>query len=246
MQWAILAVMGILVGAVMRRVVSLRARGTVRDAERLYRRAAWALGLTVYAAMAVQEGVLLASGMLTWRTGLPLHLCSMMGVLSLPMLLTGRRFLWHLSLFLGLPGAALALIFPAVLSTPWPLTTELSFFVTHAGLVLAPILPLCLGRRPSPRGAAEAGLFLLGMGALVMVVNDRLDSNYLFVNGAIPGTPLVWLSHWGEAGYRAMLAALVMILLALEAACVRLITRLTQKTDVPKNCSCLRGRSMIK
>lgn len=231
MQWMVLAVMGVLVGAAMRRVRFKRMRGDAMRAARLYRRITWALGLTVYAAMAVQEGVLLASGMLTWRTGLPLHLCSMMGVLSLPMLLTGRRLLWHLSLYLGLPGAALALIFPAVLATPWPMVTELSFFVLHAGIVLAPILPLCLGERPSPRGAVAAGAFLLAAGIVVMAVNDRLGSNYLFVSWAIPGTPLVWLARWGMAGYRAALAALCALLLAAEAAGVRLMGRIIRKNS---------------
>ena len=246
MQWIVLAVMGATVGAVMRRINGLRAGGSLREAGRLYRRAAWVLGLTVYGAMTVQEGVLLASGMLTWQTGLPLHLCSMMGVISLPMLLTGWPFLWHLSLYLGLPGAALALLFPAVLATPWPRATELSFFVMHAGLVLAPILPLGLGRRPSPRGAASAGIFLLAMGAVVISVNDRLGSNYLFVNGAIPGTPLIWLDRWGMAGYRALLAALLVMLLAAEAATIQMILRRKEKTGDVKNSSCLRGRSMIK
>ena len=224
MRWVVLAVMSGLVAAAMGRVRSLRGEGG-----QMYRKVAWALGLTVCGAMAVQEGVLLASGMLTWQTGLPLHLCSMMGVLTLPMLVSGRRFLWHLSLYLGLPGAALALLFPAVLVTPWPLVTELSFFILHAGLVLAPLLPLCLGQRPSPWGAAAAGGFLLAAGLVVMAVNARLGSNYLFVSGAIPGTPLEWLAQWGTAGYRALLASLCALLLAAEAAGVWLIGRRAKK-----------------
>lgn len=231
MQWVILAVMSAMVGAAMRRVRRLRKSGEAGEAARLYRRAAWALGLTIYAAMAVQESVLLASGMLTWQTGLPLHLCSMMGLLSLPMLLSGRCFLWHLSLYLGLPGAALALFFPAVLPTPWPLITNLSFFVLHAGLIWAPLLPLSLGRRPSPRGAMAAGGFLLAAGLAVIAVNKQLGSNYLFVSWAIPGTPLEWLGRWGMAGYRMLLAALCALLLALEAAGVRFIGRWAEKND---------------
>lgn len=222
MQWAVLAAMGVPVMMLMRRVRRLRGAGEARQAMRLYRRGAWALGLAVYAAMAVQEGVLLASGMLNWRTGLPLHLCSMMGVLSLPMLVSGRRFLWHLSVYLGLPGAAMALIFPAVLPTPWPRVTELSFFALHAGLVLAPILPLCLGRRPSTVGAVTSGGFLLIVGLAVIALNDRLGSNYLFVSWAVPGTPLDALASRGLTGYRLALAGAASLLLAVEAGAVRL------------------------
>ena len=217
MRWFVLVLMGLPVIAVLRRMRRSAAP------ERLYRRAAWALGLTVYAAMAVQEGVLLLAGMLTWQTGLPLHLCSMMGVLTLPMLLSRRRLLWHVSVFLGLPGALLALLFPAVLATPWPLATELSFFVLHAGLTLAPLLPLGRGWRPSPRGAATAGGFLLAFGLAVMAVNAHLGSNYLFVSQPVPGTPLELLARRGIPAYRLALALLCAALLAAEAAVVRLL-----------------------
>ena len=222
MQWAVLAAMGVPVMMLMRKVRRLRGAGEEERAMRLYRRGAWALGLAVYGAMAAQEGVLLASGMLNWRTGLPLHLCSMMGVLSLPMLVSGRRFLWHLSVYLGLPGAALALLFPAVLPTPWPRLTELSFYALHAGLTLAPLLPLCLGRRPSPVGALTSGGFLLVIGLVVIALNDRLGSNYLFVSWAVPGTPLDRLARWGLTGYRLSLAGLASLALAAEAGAARL------------------------
>ena len=229
MQWAVLAVMGAPVILAMKRIGQLRASGHERRALCLYRQAAWTLGLTVWGAMAAQEGVLLAAGMLNWRTGLPLHLCSMMGVLALPMLVSGRRFLWHLSLYLGLPGAALAMLFPAVLPTPWPLTTELSFYALHAGLMLAPLLPLGLGRRPSPQGAVAAGGFLLVAGLAVMAVNARLGSNYLFVGWAVPGTPLELLARWGMPGYRLLLAGGCALLLSAEGLGVRALSRLMEK-----------------
>ena len=230
MRWVVLGIMSAPVVVAMKRVRRLQTSGQGWRAQRVYRRVAWALGLTVWGAMAVQEGVLLAAGMLNWRTGLPLHLCSMMGVLTLPMLVSGRRFLWHLSLYLGLPGAALAMLFPAVLPTPWPLTTELSFFALHAGLMLAPLLPMSLGRRPSPRGAIAAGGFLLLVGLAVMAVNARLGSNYLFVSWAVPGTPLEWLAQWGMTGYRLLLAGLCALLLAAEGAGVRLFCRSVKKS----------------
>lgn len=224
-QFLLLAMMGALLGAWMRRIRLLRGCGCQAAALRLYRRAAWTLGLTVYGAMAVQEGVLLLAGMLSWQNGLPLHLCSMMGLLTLPMLLSRRRFLWHLSLYLGLPGAALALLFPAVLETPWPMITALSFNVMHAGLALAPLLPLSLGSRPSPRGAAEAGAFLLAAGLVVMAINERLGSNYLFVNGAIAGTPLMAMARWGRPVYRLLLGGLCALALLLEGVMAALLKR---------------------
>lgn len=228
----VLMVMGFPIVMVSQRIHRLRAGGQEARAMRVYRRAAWTLGLTVYAAMAVQEGVLLATGLLTWQTGLPLHLCSMMGLLALPMLVSRSRFLRYLSLYLGLPGAALALIFPAVLTTPWPAVTELSFFALHVGLVLAPLLPVSLGWKPSPWGAAAAGGFLLAVGMVVIAVNDRLGSNYLFVSWAVPHTPLTALSQWGIAAYRGLLAGLCALLLTLEGISIGAMNHLIEKRQL--------------
>ena len=229
MQWIVLVVMGAPVALAMQVVSRLRARGHEGQAMRLYRRTSWALGLSIYIAMAVHEGVLIVSGLLNWQTGLPLHLCSMMGLLTLPMLLSGRPILWHLALYLGLPGATMALLFPSVVLTPWPLATELSFFVLHAGLMVAPLMPLYLGRRPSARGAAEAGVCILAVGLIMIAINDLLDSNYLFVNWAVPGTPLESISHWGIVAYRVLLAGLCVLVLAAEGTGVRLFGRLMEK-----------------
>lgn len=229
MQWIVLAAMGVPCVKVMRRIRWFRSVGREEQAWMLYRAAAWVLGLTVYGAMAVQEGVLMAAGMLNWKTGLPLHLCSMMGVLTLPMLIGGLHLMWDLSLYLGLPGAVLALLFPAVLPTPWPMITKLSFYVLHAGLILAPLMSLSLGRRPSPWGAAVAGCFLLVAGLAVMAVNERLDSNYLFVSWAVPGTPLEILARWGMRPYRMLLAGMCAAVLAAESAGVCILRRIAEK-----------------
>lgn len=203
----------------------LRRTGNEPAARRLYRRAAWTLGLTVYAAMLTQEAILGAAGLLNARTGWPLHLCSLTGLLTLPMLLSDRRFLWHVSLYLGLPGALLALTFPAVAVTPWPRLTRAAFFTMHAGLTLAPLLPLSLGRRPSARGALDAAVFLLAAGAAAMAVNHLVGSNYLFVSSAVPGTPLEALANHGLAAYRLALAGLCLLTLGAEGLTVHCFTR---------------------
>ena len=105
MQWALLTVLGAVTGLGMRRIVLWRRCGVLPAARRLYLALSLFLGGGAYLAMAVQETVLLLSGQLTWRNALPLHLCSVMGLFTLPMLLSRRRLLWHLSLYLGLPGA---------------------------------------------------------------------------------------------------------------------------------------------
>ena len=203
----------------------------IRRSPRVYRRYAWMLGLLVYAAMLTQEGILLFSGMLDWSNGLPLHLCSLLGVLTLPMLLTRRRILCSAALFIGIPGAALAVIFPAVLRTPWPVLTAAAFHTLHAGLICAPWLVIARGWRPAAADAGRAGIVLLAAGALAMLINPLAGGNYLFLAFPIPGTPLAWLGQWGIWPYRALLAALAGMVLASGA----MIAALAQKRSARTN-----------
>lgn len=208
MQYIILLALLLRTGRACRRI--RRDRG-------LYRRHAWTLGLIIASSMAVQEGVLLLSGMLDFATGLPLHLCSLLGVLTLPMLLGRSRILRSAALLVGVPGAALALIFPAVLTTPWPRLTAFAFHTLHAGLLCAPWLPIAGGWQPRPSDAGRAGLFLLTAAAAAMLVNPLTGGNYLFLAYPIAGTPLAWLGQWGLWPYRGLLAALAGSVLAAEA-----------------------------
>lgn len=211
MQYLILALAVLLMRRACRRI---------RLSPPLYRRYAWTGGLVIALAMAAQETILLLSSQLTWATGLPLHLCSLLGVLTLPMLLGDSPLLRSAALFIGVPGAALALVFPAILATPWPLMTALAFHTLHAGLVCTPWLAMAGGWRPRPRDAGLAGLFLLGAAAAAMVVNPLTGGNYLFLAFPIAGTPLGWLGQWGIWPYRGLLALLAgMILLCGALIC---------------------------
>lgn len=225
MQLALLCVVGAALFAVMRRIIFLRGCGCPAPARRLYMRAAWSLGLAAYAAMAAQELILLLDGRLRWSNALPLHLCSLMGLLTLPMLLTRRRMLWHWSLFLGIPGAALALLFPSILATSQPEVTALAFHLLHCVVLLAPLLPFSLGIRPRPSGAMCSMLFLLVLGFIALGVNALTGGNYLFLEVPASGTPLAWMARRGAAGYRLMLAGAALLVLGAEALAVWLAER---------------------
>lgn len=229
MQWAILAAMGTACIMCGRKIKRLRQTGTAAAAGRLYRLGAWLLGGTILAAMAVQETILLLSELLTWQTGLPLHLCSLLGLLTLPALLTRRETLLDALLLAGVPGALLALLFPAALTTPWPRLTLAAFHTLHAGLVCAPLLPLSDGWRPGPRSALRAWGLLMAAAAAAMVANHLTGGNYLFLSGPVAGTPLMWLSGWGRGPYRLLLTVLAGGVLALESWGLRLLQRARQR-----------------
>jgi len=214
------AVQGVLMG----RVVLLRRCGFHRAAKRLYARWALMLALMTWAAMLTQECILLRAGLLAWHTGLPLHLCSAVGLLIPPMLLTGRRSLWHITLYLGVPAGLLATLFPSVVQTPWPYLTRLSFHLLHGCVMLAPLWPLCLGVEPSPGGAWTAAAFLGGLALLAAGVNRLAGANYLFLNLPAPDTPLAALAKGGVGAYRAWLAGIAAAVLAGEAGVVAQLT----------------------
>lgn len=226
MQWIIAVLCGSLMAGAIGRM--RRCKGE-KGARQLYRRAAWLMGGGVWLAMLAQEWMLWRSGMLSWATGLPLHLCSAMGVLTLPMLLTESTFLWHTALYAGMPGAAMALLFPAVADTAYPWLTRCAFCTMHALILLSPLLPLGLGRKPKPSGALQAGIFLVLLGSVAMIANRLSKGNYLFLAGAIPGTPLTLLSQGAIWRYRARLALLAALVLAGEGMCVGRIRRHGEK-----------------
>lgn len=220
MQICLLIVLATGTGICMRRIAQWQRLGYPRLMRRLYHRTAWCIGGGLWLCMAVQETLLLLDGKLTLQSGLPLHLCSALGMMTLPMLCTGNRFLWHTALYLGMPGAVLALLFPAVAASPWQEWMNLAFFGMHCLLVLAPLLPLSLGWRPEPSGALHALAFILLLGAVDLSVNAALNSNYLFLSLPARGTPLALLSGGGLWAYRAALLGLCAVALTAEAAAV--------------------------
>lgn len=222
MQWMIAVFCGVLTARAIGRMC--RCEGE-KAAWQVYRRATWIMGGGVWLAMLVQEWTLWRSGMLSWATGLPLHLCSAMGVLTLPMLLTESTFLWHTTLYAGMIGAAMALLFPAVADTAFPWLTRCAFCTMHVLILLSPLLPLGLGRKPKPSGTLQAGIFLVLLGSAAMIANRLSGGNYLFLAGAIPDTPLMLLSQGGIWRYRARLALLAALVFTGEGMCVRRIRR---------------------
>lgn len=228
MQYAVLAVMLLWTRCMCRRIVLLRRQGMVCLAERCYRQSAMMLGLLITAAMLAQEIILWRCGRLDAANALPLHLCSMLGVLTLPMLLSRSVLLWHAAVYAGVPGALLAVLFPAVLDTPWPRLTALMFHVLHAGLVAAPLLPAAMGLRLRPRGALTTWAMLLAAALVVMWVNGVTGGNYLFLAGPVAGTPLMTMASHGPSVYRLLLAGTASAVLLAEGTAVFIADRFRQ------------------
>jgi len=216
---------GCLWGRPIRRVALLRRRGIPWRG--LYHRLAWGMGLSIYACMAGQLMLLWRMGAWDWRQALPLHLCSFMGLITLPVLLFRWRTGWGFGLLLGVPGALGALIYPCVLPCPWQGWMDFCFLSLHSLLVIAPFLGWAAGLRPDGRllwpVMAWGNVFL----AAVLIVNQLSGANFLFLRAAPAGTPLAWLHRGGVGGYILGLEMLALGILTLE---LRLYGKLTKES----------------
>lgn len=216
MSLAVFVIWAVPMLLVIRRIRFWYRVGERRHAKRLQNAASIVIAALVPLCMSTQIFLLWKMGLAGVGTVLPLHLCSFMGVLTPFMLLTRSIGLLEFTLYLGVPGALAALIFPAVMPSPWPLMMEGAFFSMHALIVLAPFLRMANGVRPRP--LALGRVFLWGNILLLMVmgVNSIFKTNYFFLRNAPTGTPLYMLQNLGQAAYISILEIIALVLLKLE------------------------------
>lgn len=179
------------------------------------------LGGILLVSLCTTLGLLIGEG--RWREAIPLHLCSLSALAAL-ILSVGPRaplldFLWYL----GMPGALLALLFPAPAVSRWQTLLNLSYFSTHALILLLPAWAICMGERP------RAGRTLPMMAALQIIAlaagtaNHLLGTDFLFLAAPPAGTPLEAVFARGYGIYLLFLEAMMLALCSLmDALCARL------------------------
>lgn len=162
--------------------------------------------------MAAQLWLLHLDGLLSVQTGLPLHLCGFSALVCILLCLRFSKRLYHFLLLLGVPGAALALVFPAVVPCSHPLLMRAAFLRLHV-LIIAVAVFFAAQKKPLPADPKET--FLLGNGLMLLaaVTNRLTGSNYLFLRAAPAGTPLAIMIVHGYPVYIAGLELLCMLLL---------------------------------
>lgn len=177
------------------------------------------------ASMVAQLILLGIDGMLSLETALPLHLCGLFGVLSIPLLFHPITPLWEASAFLAAPAAACTLFFPAVISCSHPILMRIAFSQLHVLIALVPVF-LVLKGKPLPSNARRT--FILGSGYLLFIwlFNTAAGTNYLFLRAAPAGTPLEWLLQRGTTAY---ICSLMMLCMPVFSCLQGLFCRINQR-----------------
>lgn len=158
----------------------------------------------------------------TVQEALPLHLCSISALcallLSLGVAGTPLDFLWYL----GMPGALLALLFPAPASSRYQMLLDASYYATHALILILPLLTMAGGRCPREGRAADMMILLQVIAVFAWGINRRLGTNFLFLSAPPAQTPLETAFAWGFPAYMACLEAIML------AVCLMMNTALNE------------------
>ena len=171
---------------------------------------AGALGALLCVSLGATLALLLLEG--RWREAIPLHLCSLSALSAIWLAFFPRQALLDFLWYLGMPGAALALLFPAPAVSRLQALLDASYVVTHALILVIPAVRMACGMRPQ-RGRSLAMMgTLLVIAAVAGAVNRRLGTDFLFLAAPPAGTPLEAVF---DAGYAIYLAFLLSMMLAL-------------------------------
>lgn len=152
------------------------------------RRLLGALGLAHGASLGVTLALLVMEG--RWQEALPLHLCSVSALAAIALAFTPRQTLLDVLWYGGIPGAALALLFPAPAASRFQGLLNASYVVTHMLILLTPLLRMAQGMRPRPGRSRHMLGGLLVLAALAGIANATWGTDFLFLAAPPYGTPL--------------------------------------------------------
>lgn len=139
-----------------------------------------------------------------FQYNLPLHLCDFSIIVLLIGLATRRRIFCDLAYFVGVPGAALAILFPDIAEVGGIQSIAIArFFVTHIALFgIGFYLTFGIRYYPSYWRAIISFVVIHLYALLLTPVNLWLDTNYFFLRSPAASAPafLQAFPHWAYIG----------------------------------------------
>ena len=159
--------------------------------------------------MAVTEGLLVIQG--RWQEAIPLHLCSVSAIAAAGLACASKQFLLDFLWYLGMPGALLALLFPAPASSICQPLLNSSYLMTHALILAIPLFKMAYGMRPQPGKTPQMMLSLIVLSGIAAGVNGILKTDFLFLSSPPAGTPLEVIFQFGYPLYIFVLFTLMLL-----------------------------------
>ena len=104
-----------------------------------------AMGRLLAASLLLTEGILVLEGRA--REALPLHLCGVSALVALALAFGAGAWALDWLWYLGMPGALLALLFPAPAVSRYQALMNVSYVTTHALIIAIPAARMKSGRR---------------------------------------------------------------------------------------------------
>ena len=104
------------------------------------------MGVMILCSMAGTTLMLALQGRI--REAVPLHLCSVSALAAAALAFSPAPFVVDFLWLLGMPGAVLALVFPAPAVSRWQTAFTACYVLTHALIVLIGLSALAMGERP--------------------------------------------------------------------------------------------------
>ncbi|MCM1499374.1 MAG: YwaF family protein [Clostridium sp.] len=152
-----------------------------------------AMGIVFPVIAVYRDAVLMLTGHFD-RGFLPFHLCSMALWIAALYAWTERRFLGIIYVLLCVPGALGALLFPNWDAYPFFNYMHIHGFVSH-GLIVAFGIWLVSSGKLIPEWKEFWMPVVFGLAGFLILypLNERLDTNFWFLNRPSHGSPTVWI-----------------------------------------------------
>lgn len=167
---------------------SLRMRSIIR----------WGLAGLLLLNMILYQAWTWQHGLWTIESALPLHLCSLMGVLSITLLICKKQWLYQLVYLVGTGAALMPLVTPDIGLYDFPHFRYFESFIAHGGIITSALfMTFVEGYRPIRKWVGRTWVIgNLYVGAL-FVINLALGSNYMFLIRK-PETPSIldYMGPW--------------------------------------------------
>lgn len=193
-----------------------------------------AMGAALLLSLAATMAMMAAQGRA--REAIPLHLCGLSALAAVAVALGARGFALDFLWYIGLPGALLALIFPAPAISRWQTALNLSYAATHALIVLIPLCAMARGARPGRDSAPTVLIALQFAGLAAFAVNRALGTDFMFLCAPPAGTPLEAVFEWGYLPYLCALEGMMLACSLLMGALLRVGER-AHLSPTPAKCA---------